>query len=94
MSDSDYSCASNAGESFTVVATSGPSARRASGTDPGHIGSCVCPGDGCQTGVCARKSPNPNTTTTQRAKSKGFIQIPTAEYNQSLPEAWDQKRSS
>src|SRR6266404_135401 len=42
-------------------------------TAPGHIGTCVCPGAGCQPGVCALRPPNANTT--QRAKSKGFITI-------------------
>src|SRR6266566_3789154 len=59
-----------------VVVTSGPATGCASGAVPGQIGTCVCPGDGCQAGVCALRSPNANTT--QRAKSKGFITIPSA----------------
>src|SRR5258708_4535740 len=56
------------------VVTSGPATGCGSGTAPGHIGTCVCPGDGCQAGVCALRPPDANTT--QRAKSKGFITIP------------------
>src|ERR1035441_3243117 len=75
-----------------VVATSGPATGWGSGTVPGHIGTCVCSGDGCQTGVCALRPPNANTT--QRAKIKGFITLPTAYCNQPLPEAADRKLSS
>jgi hypothetical protein len=39
------------------VTYSGPGTGCGSGTAPGHIGSCVCPGDGCQTLVCALKPP-------------------------------------
>src|SRR6266566_7150977 len=54
-----------------AVVTSGPATGWGSGTVPGHIGTCVCPGDGCQTGVCALRPPHAKTT--QRAKSKAFI---------------------
>src|ERR1700684_1504234 len=48
-------------------AVSGPPvpAATASGTVPGHIGTCICPRDGCQTDVCAIKLTDQNTT--QRA---------------------------
>src|SRR5579859_1680981 len=62
--------------SFTVVTYSGPGTGCASGTAPGHIGCCLCPGDGCQTGACALRPPNENIT--QRANIKSFITIPTA----------------
>src|SRR5438876_11749682 len=52
---------------------SGPGTGCASGTAPGQIGTCVCPGDGCQTFVCALRPPHANTT--QRAKIKVFITI-------------------
>src|SRR5439155_8679302 len=52
---------------------SGPGTGCASGTAPGQIGTCVCPGDACQTFVCARRPPNVNTT--HRAKIKSFITI-------------------
>jgi hypothetical protein len=55
------------------VTYSGPGTGCASGTAPGHIGICVCPGDGCQPFVCARRPPHANTT--QRTKIKGFITI-------------------
>ena len=48
----------------------------ASGTVPGHIGTCVCPGDGCHTDFCALRPPHANTI--QRAKIKGFVTISTA----------------
>ena len=61
--------------SFPVVfATSGPATGCGSGTLPGHIGTCVCPGDGCHTGFCALRPPNADTT--QRAKIKSFMTIP------------------
>src|SRR6266403_5959230 len=69
----------NPSPAFAIVATSGPVTGWGSGTVPGHIGTCVCPGEGCQPGVCALRPPHANTT--QRAKSQGFITIPTAEYN-------------
>src|SRR6266702_1053429 len=56
-----------------VSAYSGPATGCGSGAAPGHIGICVCPGDGCHTGFCALRLPTPNTT--QRAKIKGFITI-------------------
>ena len=59
--------------STNVLTYSGPGTGCASGTAPGHIGTCVCPGDGCQTGVCALRPPHANTT--QRAKIKGFIRV-------------------
>src|SRR5579863_8266571 len=66
--------------SFPVVlATSGPAAGCASGAAPGHIGTCVCPGDGCQVVCCALTPPNANTT--QRARIIGFITIPTLNIN-------------
>ena len=59
----------------TFVTYSGPgtSWACASGTAPGHIRTCACPGDGCQTFVCALRRPHTNTT--PRAKIKGFITI-------------------
>src|SRR5205807_6127681 len=57
-----------------VVANSGPATGWGSGTLPGHIGTCVCPDDGCHTGFCALRLPNPDTT--QRTKIKDFITIP------------------
>ena len=62
--------------SVTVLEISGPATGCASGAVPGHIGTCVCPGEGCQTGVCALKEPN--VITTKRAKSKGLVTVPTA----------------
>src|SRR5271157_5136241 len=56
-----------------VLATSGPATGCGSGTLPGHIGTCVCPADGCQVVCCALEPPNANTT--QTAKSKCFITI-------------------
>src|SRR5436305_463502 len=55
--------------STTVPARSGPSTRRASGAAPGHIGSCVWPGDGCQAAGSAdsRGSPAVNASTASRA---------------------------
>jgi hypothetical protein len=35
------------------------------------MGTWVCPGDGCQAGVCGLKRSQANTT--QRAKIKGFV---------------------
>src|ERR1700733_1584664 len=55
------------------VTYSGTGTGCASGTAPGHIGICVCPGDGCQTDVCALTPPDANRT--QRAKSKGLVII-------------------
>src|SRR5204863_1120609 len=40
---------------------SGPGTACASGTAPGQIGTCVCPGDGCQTFVCALRLPHAKT---------------------------------
>src|SRR5207244_12857502 len=40
---------------------SGPGTGCASGTAPGQIGTCVCPGDGCQTFVCALRLPHAKT---------------------------------
>src|SRR5580658_3811814 len=60
---------------FAVVsANSGPATGWGSGTLPGHIGTCVCPGDGCHTGFCALRPPNADTT--KRAKIKSFMTIP------------------
>src|SRR5438132_11152656 len=42
---------------------SGPATGCASGTAPGHISTCVCPGDGCQTFVCALRLPHAKTAT-------------------------------
>jgi hypothetical protein len=52
---------------------SGPRTGCGSGAAPGHIGICVCPGDGCHTGCWALRLQNPNAV--QRAKSNGFIGI-------------------
>lgn len=60
-----------------VVMSSGPGMGCASGAAPGHIGSCVCPGDGCQAGVWALRPPHANTT--QSTKIKGFMTIPAIE---------------
>src|SRR5215469_15565031 len=46
----------------------------ASGIFPGHIATCVCPGDGCHTNFCALRLPDVHTT--QRPKIKRFITIP------------------
>src|ERR1035441_6414422 len=56
-----------------VMAHSGLETGCASGAAPGHIATWVCPGEGCQTFVCARTSPNANTA--QRARIKDFILI-------------------
>src|SRR5438093_9009348 len=40
---------------------SGPGTGGASGTAPGQIGTCTCPGDGCQTFVCALRLPHAKT---------------------------------
>jgi hypothetical protein len=40
-----------------IITDSGPGTGFASGTVPGQIGICVCPGDGCQTLVLALKLP-------------------------------------
>ena len=45
-----------------VFASSGPGTGCASGTAPGHIGTCVYPGAGCHAAVCARRTANPETT--------------------------------
>ena len=72
-------------DSFPVVlAASGPAERLASGTAPGHMGTWACPGDGCQTGSCALKTPIAKTT--KRAKIKDFIKSPQPGYGQLL--AW------
>src|SRR6266481_1836559 len=64
-------------ESVTVVVSSSvPPTGCASGGFPGHIGTCVCPGDGCQVVCCALAPPNANTT--QMPKIKGFITVLTA----------------
>src|SRR3984893_6056329 len=58
-----------------VSAYSGPATGCGSGAAPGQIGTCVCPGDGCQVvRCCALKLPNADTT--PKAKSKGFIHNP------------------
>jgi hypothetical protein len=46
----------------------------ASGTAPGQMGTCVCPGDGCQESASAISLPT--VTITQRAKIKAFISYP------------------
>jgi hypothetical protein len=56
-----------------VSTTSGPAAGWTSGGDPGQIGICLCPCDGCHTGSCALRPANANTN--EKAKSKGFIAI-------------------
>jgi hypothetical protein len=50
---------------------SGPATGCESGTVLGHIGTCVCPGDGCQEAVCAPKARTPETT--KRARNRRFI---------------------
>src|SRR5256885_8993972 len=40
---------------------SGPGTGCASGTAPGQISTCECPGDGCQTFVCALSLPHAKT---------------------------------
>src|SRR3954467_13986801 len=57
----------------TVVSFSRPVRGCASGTGPGHIDTCVCPGDGCQAGVCAVTSSHANAK--QVAKITGLIII-------------------
>src|SRR5436190_13440285 len=54
-----------------VVICSGPGTGCASDTVPGQIGNCVCPGDGCQRFVCARRPLNANEAA--RAKTTYFI---------------------
>jgi len=49
---------------------SGPSVGRGSGAAPGHIGTCACPGDGCQT-VCACRTLTAKKT--QKANSVFII---------------------
>ncbi|MEA3116017.1 MAG: hypothetical protein QOG58_5816, partial [Caballeronia sp.] len=44
-----------------------------SGGVPGHIGTCVCPGDACQVVGCACKAPNAKTA--QTVKTLRFIRI-------------------
>jgi hypothetical protein len=57
------------GSGIVSVLAGGPNC--ASGGAPGHIGICVCPGDGCQPSFWAHKPPDADKT--QSAKSKGFI---------------------
>src|ERR1017187_3339854 len=54
--------------------TSGPLTGCGSGAAEGHIGTCVCPGDGSQPPFCADRLPSANTPHT--AKIKDFIRIP------------------
>src|SRR5262249_52631090 len=53
------------------VEISGPATGCAPAPAPGHIGTCVCPGDGCQAGVCAPRPKDADTK--QTATIKGFI---------------------
>jgi len=55
----------------TFVAYSGPGTGCGSGAAPGHIGTCVCPGEGCQTLVCACSLQNTNAL--QRATIKSLM---------------------
>src|SRR5690242_17258360 len=55
------------------VTYSGPETGCGSGTAPGHIGNCVCPGDGRQTFVCAFRLPHANTV---QATNNTFAIIP------------------
>src|SRR4051812_32258861 len=55
----------------TVVSFSRPVRGCASGTGPGHIGNCVCPGVGCQARVCAVALPH--ATAKQAAKITALI---------------------
>src|SRR6266702_7041336 len=74
--------------------TSDPLTDCGSGAATGHMGTCVCPGDGSQPPFCAVRLPSAQTL--QRAKIKGFIRIPRLTDNQSpryfaksgLPDAW------
>ncbi len=51
------------------MALSGPATGLASGGVPGQIGTCVCPGVGCQTFDCARRPPQANTVLRTKIKS-------------------------
>src|ERR1051325_12242920 len=46
-----------AGSGLLDKTASSPGTGCTSGTAPGQIGTCVCPGDGCQTFVCALRLP-------------------------------------
>src|ERR1051326_3268775 len=60
--------------------TSGPLTGCGSGAAPGHIGVCVCPGDGSQPCFCAGTKPAKRP---HRAQIKIFIPIPRPMDNQS-----------
>src|SRR5437016_749403 len=59
------------GSGMVSVLGGGPNC--ASGTVPGHIGTCVWPGDGFQPGFWANRLLDANTT--QRAKMKGVVTL-------------------
>src|ERR1051325_11525850 len=63
-----------AGSGLLDKTASSPGTGCTSGTAPGQIGTCVCPGDGCQTFVCALRLPH--ATTTQRAIIRIFFTSP------------------
>src|SRR6187401_2331650 len=50
-----------AGSGLLDKTASRPGTGCTSGTAPGQIGTCVCPGDGCQTFVCALRLPHAKT---------------------------------
>src|SRR5437762_215129 len=54
-----------------VVSTSAPGACRASGGAPGHIGICLCPGDGSH--ACARALRPQDANMTRNAATNGFM---------------------
>src|SRR5580692_9449031 len=58
-----------------LVTYSGPGTcwRIASGGVPGQMGTCVCPGEGCQTFVCASRRAGAKTI--QRTMIKDFIAV-------------------
>src|ERR1017187_4819205 len=59
--------------------TSGPLTGCGSGAAPGHMGTCLCPGDGCQAPSCGTRRPSKNAP--HRVKIKGFITVPRPIYS-------------
>ena len=65
------------GSSVTAfVSSSGVATSTASGGVPGQIGTWVCPGEGCQAGVCALRPTDVNTM--EREKIRALVTIETA----------------
>src|SRR6185437_9567588 len=70
-------------EPESVFIVSGPGTACASGTVPGHIGICACPGDGCQICVCAIEAAL-HTKKTQIVITRGFIAVGTKSVRDSI----------